>query len=88
MIRDVMFAVMYGGTGLYLALILFGLLHKAVGRSLDGPRRLAAWIMCLGFLGLGGYHAMQYYRFSTPEGQEILKQMRETEGHVIIGPHQ
>jgi predicted aminopeptidase len=88
MIRDVMFAVMYGGVGVYVALILFGVLHKTLGESLEGPRRLAAWIMALGFLALGGHHALQYYRFSTPEGQEVLKKMRETEGHVIIGPHE
>lgn len=85
MIRDIMFAFMYGGVGVYIALMLFGLVHKRVGTALEGPRKLAAWIMSLGFLALGAYHGMQYYRFKTPEGQEILKKMRESEGHVIIG---
>lgn len=88
MIRDIMFAVMYGGVGIYIGLIVLGLVQKSVGSSLDGVRKLAAWIMCAGFLGLGAYHAMQYYRFNTPEGREVLRQMRESEGHVIIGPHQ
>jgi hypothetical protein len=85
MIRDVLYSIIYSGVGIYLVLIALGFLHRGVLGEMTGARRLAAWIMALGFLGLGGHHAWQYYRFSSPEGRQILEKMKETEGNVIIG---
>ncbi len=85
MTRDIIYTILYGGIGIYLTLIALGILHRGVVGELRGPRRLAAWVMALGFLGLGAHHAWQYYRFQTPEGQRVLEQMKTMEGNVIIG---
>jgi len=88
MIRDIIFAVMYGGIGLFLLLLILDVIRTGLAAPLQGPRKIAAAIICFGFVCLSIYHSYQFYRFSTPEGREILKKMRESDGNVIIGPVQ
>lgn len=87
-IRDIIFTAIYGGVGLYGVLMLLGIVNRKLMKTVEGPRRLAIGMMCLGFLALGAYHALQFQRFRTPEGRAVLEKMRKNEGNVIIGPIQ
>ncbi|MBR31849.1 MAG: hypothetical protein CMN77_11080 [Spirochaetaceae bacterium] len=74
---DLFFAIVAGFGGLYLILMVAGLLHRDYMKSWNRPRKMALAIMGTGFLILGMYFGYLAYFLSTPEGQEHQRQQRE-----------
>ncbi len=80
------FFLLYGGLGVYLMLLSFGVLHREYARTLDAGRRLGIRILAGGLLVLGGYYGFHAYFFSTPAGKEYRELERRLQRDALQNP--
>jgi len=69
--------ILYTGAGLYLLLMLSGLLHRDYMKEVNRNRRRGMMILAIGLILLGLYTTYYYYGKHDPEPSSRIEGRRE-----------